>query len=110
MSRLVVPEVASALAARTRSGQLSAEQRDALWRLFRVDLTRQYRVLQLADAVWERATQLLFRYTLRAADALHLASALTASGLAAQPLEFWTADERQALAAREEGLAVEFLA
>ena len=110
MSRLVVPEVASALAAKARTGELSSQEREALWGLFLVDVARQYRVIHMAELIWDQANSLLFRHTLRAADALHVASALFVAGLQAGSVEFWTADERQARAARDEGLPVEFLA
>jgi len=49
-----------------------------------------------------------FAVTLRALDAIHVATAeVLAAEAAGEPLEFWTHDERQAIAARSRGLTVE---
>jgi predicted nucleic acid-binding protein len=48
-----------------------------------------------------------FAVTVRALDAIHVATAEILAGEAAgEPLEFWTHDERQALAALSRGLTV----
>jgi hypothetical protein len=45
--------------------------------------------------------------TLRALDAVHVATAeILAAEAIGEPLEFWTHDERQAIAARSRGLTV----
>jgi predicted nucleic acid-binding protein len=57
-------------------------------------------------AVIERAAG-SFAVTLRALDAIHVATAeILESEAAGEPLEFWTHDERQAIAARSRGLTV----
>lgn len=48
-----------------------------------------------------------FAVTLRALDAIHVATAeILATEAGGEPLEFWTHDERQAIAARSRGLTV----
>jgi hypothetical protein len=59
------------------------------------------------DAVIDRAKG-SFAVTLRALDAVHVATAeILAAEAAGESLEFWTHDERQAIAARSRGLTVE---
>ena len=63
-------------------------------------------LLPLDETVLERA-QRSFAVTLRTLDAIHVASAevlIAESG--GGPLEFWTHDQRQAIAARSRGLDV----
>jgi hypothetical protein len=58
------------------------------------------------DAVIDRARG-SFAVTLRALDAVHVATAeILAAEAIGEPLEFWTHDERQAIAARSRGLTV----
>jgi uncharacterized protein len=109
MSRLVTVELASALTLKVRTGQLTADQRDVSWRLFQRHLQRDYVMLQLSDQVWLSAEDLLFRHALRAADAIHLATALIAGAGPDPALIFWTADRRQAEAAAAEGLDIELV-
>jgi predicted nucleic acid-binding protein len=110
VSRLLPVELASALALKTRTGEIQVPQRDAYWRVIQIDLSRQYQLVELSEAIWGHAEELLFRYVLRAGDAIHLAAALASrSRSTAQDLVFWTADNRQADAAQAEGLQVELV-
>ena len=111
VARLTSVEVASALARRIRDGALLPVHQDQLWRLFRAHWRDQYHVVALTEEVYTSAEQLLFGHPLRACDALHIGCALVAAAkLPELPLQFWTADRRQAQAARAEGLAVELVA
>ena len=110
MSRLLPAEVASAFALGTRTGVLTIADRDAGWALFLTDLAEQYHVVDIRGSIWSVAHRLLFRYPLRAGDAIHVATALSVDPTRAEQQTFWTADRQQAHAAREEGLTVELLA
>ena len=110
VSRLLPVEMASTLALKVRTGQTSAAERDSAWLEFTLHLRRRYHIVPLSEAIFERAQDLLFRYTLRAYDAIHLAAALAlrTAGPALE-MEFWTADRQQAQAAEQEGLAVQLI-
>ncbi len=113
ISQIVPVEVASALARKSREGVVSPTERDLLWRLFRQHRRTQYRVLALSDVVCAQAERLLFSYSLRAYDALQVATALAAAELLRDltaDFRFCTADNSQAEAARAEGLAVDLIA
>jgi hypothetical protein len=63
-------------------------------------------LLAVDDEVIERA-RAPFAVTVRALDAIHVATAEILVGLAeGEPVEFWTHDERQATAALSRGLTV----
>jgi uncharacterized protein len=110
VARMTSVEVASALARKLRERELRRPQRDSLWRLFMAHWRDQYLPVAATDDVHATAESLLFRYPLRAFDALQLASALAVrQHLSPTPLEFWTADLQQAQAARAEALVVEVL-
>lgn len=110
VARLASVEVASALARKEREGTVSVAQRIRLWQLFRSHWRAQYQVVALPDAALDEGEQLLFRHSLRAYDAVHLAAALIVARAAPSlHLEFWTADRQQAAAARVEKLPVTLL-
>ncbi|MBO9555272.1 type II toxin-antitoxin system VapC family toxin [Cellulomonas sp.] len=101
-SRLADAEVRAALAAGRRSGRLDASaathavaEWDRLW--------PGMHVLELGAPVTTQAATLVGRHPLRAADALHLASALT---LRSPDLVVAAWDEHLVAAARAEGLRV----
>ena len=113
ISQITPVEVASALARKTREGAVGPAERDLLWRLFRQHRHTQYRVLALSEVVCGQAERLLFTYSLRAYDAVQVATALAAAELLRDltaDFRFCTADRPQAEAARAEGLAVELIA
>ena len=104
-------EVASALARQVRDNLLPPRDGERLWRAFSRHWVDQYQIVTSSDEVFRSAEDLVRRYPLRAADALQVASALTAASYSpATPVHFWTADRRQAAAAQAEGLDVELLA
>lgn len=111
-SRLVRLEVLSAFQRKQHEGRFTAERAVRAWRNFRADEDADYRFVDIDDVTLSRAEGLLLKYhPLRAADAIHVATAFTI--LSAQPtldLLFVTADRRQADAALAEGLAVQFIA
>lgn len=78
ISLIAIPELASALARRTREGALSAQERDTLFQAFLRDL-RGFVVIEPIQAIVHQAATLLFTtppsIRLRTLDALHVASA-----------------------------------
>jgi predicted nucleic acid-binding protein len=109
--RLSIVEVVSARNRRVPDGSIPPMDhitlRDDVLALCR----REYRIVPVAAALLGRARALLERHPRRACDALHLASALAATGrrtVAGQPvLAFLVADGRLLAAASAEGLPVD---
>ena len=98
-------EVQSALARKRRGGEISrTDLRDARKRLGKV--AAGWNEVLVAERLLGRAIHLLDVHDLRAADALQLAAAWTASGEDPSRLHFVTLDERLLLAAEREGFPV----
>lgn len=95
----------SALARLEREGRLRPEEVVAAGRRLG-DLVSEGVEVPLTEEVRGRAVELLRRHPLRAADALHLASALLWAGDTPDGHEFVTFDRRLASAARAEGFVV----
>ena len=107
VSRLVTVEVASAFGRKGREGTYNAKTVAGYWRVFQAHVRDQYRVIEASESIYDRAEQLVFTHPLRAADAVHIASALEIAVAVPEALiQFWTADRRQAEAASAEGLDV----
>jgi len=110
-SRMTLAEVISAFARRLREGSLTAAEFGLARDIFCGDCLKEYQVMPPTVAVVELACILLERYPLRAYDATHLATALTAQQfLASQSypsLVFLSAHDRLIGAASAEGLAVD---
>ena len=87
---------------------MTRQECDARLNSFRLDLERQYRLVDADDDAYLQAQQLVLRHPLRSLDALQLASAL-AGVTRGLDLQFWTADRQQATAAEAEGLDVELV-
>ncbi|WP_423223682.1 type II toxin-antitoxin system VapC family toxin [Candidatus Amarolinea aalborgensis] len=108
---LVIVEVTSALMRRVREGVLTDAEYVQVQNAFRADCLRQYELVTAVDDVIDQANRLLETYSLRAYDAVHLATAvvsnrhLLANDLA--PLAFLSADDRLNQAASAEGLTVD---
>jgi hypothetical protein len=101
VSRLVWPEALAALAAARRGRRLTEEGHAAAVRLLFRDLFGRCTVVSVADHLVERAAELASGYDLRAADAIHLATALAVM----EPGSiFVTWDKRLQQAAIEAGL------
>jgi predicted nucleic acid-binding protein len=103
-SRIVEVEAYRALDRARLIGQLD----DAETAVKRHELSELLRRLDLApidDPVLERARS-TFSVNVRTLDAIHVATAEVLAALAAEPLEFWTHDEGQSLAALSRGLDV----
>jgi uncharacterized protein len=110
-SRMTLAEVISAFARRLREGSLTSAEFGLVRDIFNGDCLKEYQVMPPTVAVVELACVLLERYPLRAYDATHLATALTAQQFLASQgypsLVFLSADDRLIHAARAEGLAVD---
>ena len=101
--RLSESEIASALARRQREGSLSLAVRDRLLEVMQKDMASLY-VVEVTAEVSTLACRLLMRHKLRAADALHLASALTLAGRSGLEVQFVSFDQTQNEAASREGI------
>lgn len=111
LARLASVELASALGRKVRAGTLTVADRTRRWRLFQAHRRDQYQVVPLTEDVYARAERMLFQYTLRAFDAVHVGCALVvATRLPRIGLQFWTADRQQAQTAGSEGLSVQLIA
>ena len=98
-----VVEITSAVERRSREGTLDRRQRRAV--LERLgDLAETWDEVTDVLAVRRRATQLVARHPLRAADAGQLAAALLVAPDGGAPLPFVCQDQRLADAAEREGL------
>ena len=102
VSRLAFAEVASALARRAREGKIELAARDSALAGLPRDFQRLI-IVEVRRALVERVAPLVVRHPLRGFDALQLASALTLREESGA-VDFWTADDRLATAARAEGL------
>jgi predicted nucleic acid-binding protein len=78
LAQITKVELASALARRVREGNLQTTSATTIRSQLLVDLQNEYLIVALSEQILEVATDLLFRYPLRAFDAIQLASALEA--------------------------------
>lgn len=110
-SRMTIVEVISAFARRVREGSLSSAELAIARDAFRGDCLNEYQIMPPTMTVIDLACVLLEQHPLRAYDATHLATALSAQQfLAAQgypPLTFLSADDRLNRVATAEGLQVD---
>ena len=108
ISRITSVEILSAIARRQREGSLTSEQTQTLQTIFQQHFTDQYEIVELTPTLTTLAGELCVRQSLRAYDAVQLASALTILPIIAQSpenfLTFLTADDRLLRAAQLEHL------
>lgn len=108
ISRITSVEILSAIARRQREGSLTSEQTQTLRTIFQQHFTDQYEIVELAPTLTTLAGELCARQSLRAYDAVQLASVLTILPIIAQSpenfLTFLTADDRLLKAAQLEHL------
>jgi uncharacterized protein len=98
-------EVVSALCRKLREGSITRESVRSFKRELS-NLMEDWSEITAVELVRERANRLLEVHSLRAADALQLASALVAVGDQPQGVEFVTFDETLAEAAEKEGFKI----
>jgi predicted nucleic acid-binding protein len=110
-ARITMVEMYSVLARRKREGSVPARACAIAAQAFTEHGIFEYRFIELDISIIARARDLLDRYSLRAYDSVHLASALVANqALVARtvsPLVFVSADTRLLTVALAEGLATE---
>jgi predicted nucleic acid-binding protein len=110
-ARITQVEIMSAVSRLKREQMVTARSANAIHLLLDRHMHRNYTVLELTDIIVQQAIAVLSSYTLRAYDAVQLASALesnrrlVAYGL--PPLIFVSADQRLLAAAIGEGLISE---
>ncbi len=110
-SRLLVVEIASALARRLRDKLITRNIHRVSLQALDDDCRLDYQLIELTDDIVNLARNLVGRHPLRAYDAVHLASALNTAQFLHQaklpaPI-FLSADDRLIQAAQKEGLAAE---
>lgn len=105
-SRLAHPEVASAIVRRGRDGKLTPEHRDRMLHTLDRDMS-DLMIVELTPDVVTAANGILTRHTLRAADAIHLASCAALAHELETDVPFVVFDERLRRAAAAEGFSVE---
>ena len=105
--RISEAEIASALARRQREGSIKVEERDRLMGVLEQDIASLY-VIEISPEISALACGLLMRYKLRAADALHLASALFLTRRSEIKMQFVAFDHDLNEAARREGFSLPF--
>jgi predicted nucleic acid-binding protein len=105
VSRLAYVESCSAVARVCREGAISDDRRDEIFERLPNDLTHFASVVEPSRRIYARAAELRRAHTLRAYDAMQLASCLEirARGTAA---ELWAQDGALIGAARHEGLKI----
>lgn len=99
VSRLGLVEVAAGLCRAGRDGRLPQAELDVVRNALEKQSLGPLRILDVTAEACATAVSLVCRYPLRGADALHLATALTASAEV-----FVCSDERLLVAAASEGL------
>jgi predicted nucleic acid-binding protein len=102
-ARFTQIEIASALARRCREGAFSEAERDRALVALQADFAGLF-LVELTAAVVSRSVGLLARRTLRAADALQLASCLEFRERVSLPIVFVAWDRRLVDSARAEAL------
>ncbi len=98
-------EIASALARRCREKHIATQDRDRALEALETDFSELY-VVELTPRVDARARDLLTRHTLRASDAVQLASSLELKAELKFDVGFAAFDARLVDAARDEGLSI----
>ena len=101
-------EIVSGIVRRVREGSFREQTVRDMRLLIDLHTSREYRVVALTDDVVRRAEDLLERHTLRASDAIQLASAIESQARFSRDpssrFEFVSADTRLLAAAASEGL------
>ncbi len=108
---LAQAEVISALQRRVREGRLEVAQAKRLGQRVTAHFAQRYQVITITQAVVDQACVALQAHPLRAADAIHLACALTIHRIAQEqglpPPSFVVADATLLVAARAEGFTID---
>ena len=109
--RITWVEVLSAFGRRQREGSLTATEVVETIDKFRSELNSQYRAIEVDQALFERAGELVVQYPLRAYDAMQLAAAMRVRSIVSlmpdTQLVFVSADDRLLQIAQTEGLVTD---
>lgn len=105
-SRYSAVEIASALARRTREGAISPDDRERTLAALQTDLSAML-IVELTSEVVMRVQAVLQRHSLRAGDAVQLASCLHLREQLEDDVSLVAFDERLISAARKERVAIE---
>ena len=104
-------EIVSAAFRRHREGSISLQTANAIRQLLDRHVATDYKIVGLSALLVHRAEDLLGNHTLRASDAIQLASAIEANEQLLREqialLTFVSADKRLLTAASAEGLAID---
>lgn len=108
VAEITLVEVAAALAARHRAGDITVGERDEAFALFLSHYVNEYEITATERPIFDRAVDLTQNHRLRGYDAVQLATAFAANDslVAADlpALSFVAADEDLVSAAQTEGL------
>ena len=102
-SRLTYPEILSALTRKRRTGELSTDSYSEVTDRFNKDWS-QVSVIEFHEEVFRKLKSLIEKYSLRAADAVQLASAIWLRETIKEPVTFISSDLDLLKAARAEKL------
>ena len=106
LSSFITPvELMSALTRRRSTRGLRADETAAILARAREDRTY-WKLLDVSEAVLNRAEEIIQNTRIRTLDALHVASLINFQAISDLPVSFVTADARQRDAARQVGLDV----
>lgn len=104
VARITYAELLATLARACRERVISEPQRTRAFERVEEDF-RELTLVEIRGPVLRRVGELVVRHPLRGYDAVQLAAALTVKDQGGS-MQFWSADERLADAARQEGLRV----
>lgn len=104
-SRLSEVEVSSGVIRRAREGAFTSQRRDRILTAFQRDVPA-LAIVEMTPEITADARALLLRHSLRAGDAIQLASCLYLQRHLGQPIPAVAFDRRLVQAARAEGLTV----
>lgn len=100
-------EIFSVLARLNREGRLSSTRLGRFQNIFLAHAEREYLIIPVNGHIFAQARLLVSRHKLRALDALHLASAQSASTILGETITFLTSDVDLKAAAVEEGFVTD---
>jgi predicted nucleic acid-binding protein len=102
-SKLTYPEMISTMVRRNRAGDISSKELSELFGIFEDDY-KYFALIDFSDEMLSLVKAVLKRYFLKAADGLHLASALWLKNLINENVTFVTSDMNLLKTAEIEGL------
>lgn len=101
-----ISEVSSAICRKMRKGQLDLSDVDGILDAFFYDSIQRFGFIETDSWLYIYSMKLLKKHTLRAGDAVHLSAAMRVYTLHPTDFYFVSDDDRQCLAAADEGMNV----